>query len=301
MKGKSVSGKLKILSLKKTIIPYLGISPAMIFLFLFVLYPMVNLVYLSFFDYSLVGQKEFIGLDNYKALFFYQKDFLITLKNTAVYTAAVVFFLILFAVLFAVWFQKDTGINHFAQKAVFTPYLVAMISCGLIWSWIMDTKGLLNAVMQFFQLPGLRWLNSSDTAMLSIVIVSVWRSIGYYMLIVIGSLKAIPAEIYEAAELDNTGPFRKFFRITLPLLSPQLLFLLVTITINSFKVFDTVRIMTAGGPGNSTDVITYYIFRYAFENFKYGQAAAAGTVLMIVLLILTLVYFKVGAKRIHYQ
>lgn len=301
MKSASAPGKVKLLSLKKTVTPYIGVLPAMTFLVLFILYPMINLVYLSFFDYSLLGQKTFIGLDNYRALFLYQKDFLITLRNTAVYTASVVFFLILFAVLFAVWFQKDTRLNHFAQKAVFTPHLVAMISCGLIWSWIMDTKGLLNAVMQFFELPGLQWLNSSDTALMSIVIVSVWRSIGYYMLIVIGALKAIPAEIYEAAELDNTGPFRKFFRITLPLLSPQLLFLLVTITINSFKVFDTVRIMTEGGPGNSTDVITYYIFRYAFENFKYGQAAAAGTILMLVLLVLTLVYFKVGAKRVHYQ
>jgi len=131
--------------------------------------------------------------------------------------------------------------------------------------------------------------------------VSVWKSIGYYCLIIVSALKAIPAEIYEAAELDNTPRYRMFFRIILPLLSPQLFFLLVTITINSFRVFDTVRIMTEGGPGNATDVISFYIYRYAFRHFRIGYASAAGTILMVILMILTAVYFKVLSKRVHYQ
>jgi len=181
--------------------------------------------------------------------------------------------------------------------------LIAMISCAMIWSWIMDQNsfGLLNVVLGFFKLPPLRWLNSSDTAMLSIVIVSVWKSIGYYALIILASLKGIPTEIYEAAALDNAPKIRTFFKITLPLLSPQLFFLLITITISSFKVFDTIRVMTGGGPGNSTDVISYYIYRYAFQHFKIGYASAAGTVLMIILMVMTAIYFKILSKRIHYQ
>jgi sn-glycerol 3-phosphate transport system permease protein len=254
------------------------VGPAMVFLILFTLYPMINLAYLSLFNFKLARPdlKVFTGLKNYYFLLFVKTDFRIALRNTAVYTAAVVFFLILFAVLFALWFQKDSKLNHFAQRAIFTPHLVAMISCGMIWSWIMDEKGLFNAVFEFLNLPGLHWLNSSDTAMLSIVIVSVWKSVGYYALIVLSALKAIPTDIYEAAELDNTGWFRKFFRITLPMLSPQLFFLLITITIGSFKVFDTVRTMTAGGPGNSTNVISYYIYHYVFNNNQMGLATSAG-------------------------
>ena len=130
---------------------------------------------------------------------------------------------------------------------------------------------------------------------------SVWKSMGYYVLILVSSLNAIPAEINEAAALDNTGWFRKFFKITLPMLSPQLFFMLITITINSFKVFDTVRVMTGGGPGNSTNVISYYIYHYVFVNNQMGLATAAGSVLMAILMVLTAIYFKMTANKVHYQ
>ena len=283
--------------------PFLMVSPAMAFLGIFTVYPMCYLAYLSLFSFKLARPdlKKFTGLQNYYFLLCVKKDFLIALKNTAVYTAAVVIFLILFAVVFALWLQKNTLLNTLAQRAVFTPHLVAMISCGMIWSWIMDEKGLFNAVLGIFGLPGLKWLNSSSTAMISIVIVSVWKSMGYYALIVLSALKAIPAEIQEAAELDNTGPFRKLFRITLPMISPQLFFLLITITISSFKVFDTVRVMTEGGPGNSTNVLSYYIYHYVFKNNQMGLATSAGTILMVILMIMTGIYFKMIGNKVHYQ
>lgn len=289
---------------KEKILPYIMVAPAMSFLLVFTFYPMVNLVYLSFFDYNLINpNKKFVGWRNYYDLFFLRKDFVVALKNTAVYTGAVVFFVILLALLLALWIRKDSKLHHFVQSCAFTPHLVAMLSCAMIWSWIMDSNsyGLFNTVLSFFNISPLRWLNSSTTAMLSVVIVSVWKSIGYYCLIIVSALKAIPAEIYEAAELDNTPRYRMFFRIILPLLSPQLFFLLVTITINSFRVFDTVRIMTEGGPGNATDVISFYIYRYAFRHFRIGYASAAGTILMVILMVLTAVYFKVLSKRVHYQ
>lgn len=297
--------KLKKFSFRKeSLLPYVMVAPAMGFLLIFTFYPMVNLVYLSVFDYNLVNPiKKFVGLKNYHTLFFVRRDFMIALKNTAVYTAAVVVFLIFFALLFALWFQKDNRLNRFAQTAVFTPHLVAMLSCAMIWSWIMEQNsyGLLNAVLGLFKVPPLRWLNSSKTAMLSVVIVSVWKSIGYYALVILSALKAIPAEIFEAAELDNAPKWRVFFRLTLPLLSPQLFFLLIVITINSFKVFDTIRIMTGGGPGSATDVLAYYIYRYAFKHFRIGYASAAGTVLMVILMIFTALYFAVLGRRVHYQ
>lgn len=285
--------------------PYLLIIPAMVFLVVFTLYPMINLVYLSLFQGNVMRPtKAFVGLKNYNSIFFVKQDFLVALKNTAVYTVSVVVLLILFAVLFAVWMYKDRRINRFAQTAIFTPHLIAMVSCAFIWSWILDhnSYGLINSVLRFFGIAPVQWLQSTKTAMLSVVIVNVWKSIGYYALIVLGAMKSIPVEIYEAAELDNTPSVKQFFKITLPMLSPQLFFLLITITINSFKVFDSINIMTEGGPGTSTNVLSRYIYDYAFiRSNTLGVGAAAGVVLMVILMLLTLVYFRGLENKVHYQ
>lgn len=285
------------------LVPYLLVGPAMLLLLIFVFYPLVNLVYLSFFDYNLIREKTFVGLKNYEVLFFVKTDFLDALRNTAVYTLSVLFFSLLLAVLFALWLEPDSRINRFLQKSMFTPYLISMVSCAYIWSWMYDAdSGILNAMLALFGLPLSRWLNDSDLALFCVAAVAVWKSLGYYLIIVLASIHSIPAEILEAAALDNTPPVRKFFRITLPMISPQLFFLLITITISSFKVFDVVRVMTDGGPGNATDVLVTYIYRYAFQmNARVGYASAAGTVLLVILMILTYFYFRVLSKRVHYQ
>lgn len=286
----------------KKLFPYMMVSPAAFFLLVFTVYPILNLLYLSFFKYNLINpNKKFVGFKNYQQILFVRDDFLTALKNTAVFSLAHVVFLMVFALLFAAWLQKKKPLNTFAQTAIFTPHLVAMLSCSMIWSWLLDDAGLFNTVLGWFNIAPLRWLNSSSTAMISIVIVSVWKSIGYYALVLIASLKAIPGEIYEAADMDNGSAINQFFHITIPMLSPQLLFLLIMITINSFKVFDAVKVLTEGGPGNSTNVLAFYIYDMAFSNFKVGLAAAAGIVLVIILSILTLIYFKVLNKRVHYQ
>ncbi|WP_195278560.1 sugar ABC transporter permease [Clostridium sp. J1101437_171009_A5] len=285
------------------LVPYLLVGPAMLLLLIFVFYPLVNLVYLSFFDYNLIREKTFVGLKNYEVLFFVKTDFLDALRNTAVYTLSVLLFSLLLAVLFALWLEPDSRINRFLQKSMFTPYLISMVSCAYIWSWMYDAdSGILNAMLALFGLPLSRWLNDSDLALFCVAAVAVWKSLGYYLIIVLASIRSIPAEILEAAALDNTPPVRKFFRITLPMISPQLFFLLITITISSFKVFDVVRVMTDGGPGNATDVLVTYIYRYAFQmNARVGYASAAGTVLLVILMILTYFYFQVLSKRVHYQ
>ncbi|MEG2251569.1 MAG: sugar ABC transporter permease, partial [Clostridia bacterium] len=246
--------------------PYLLIIPAFIFLLVFVIYPMFSLLYLSLFQGNLMKPtKAFMGLKNYHAILFVKTDFLVALRNTAVYTLSVVVLLIVFAILFSLWMFKDRKINRFMQISIFTPHLIASVCSGFIWAWLMNQNsyGLLNTVLGFFGQAPVRWLESSDTAMMSIVIVTVWKSAGYYALIVLAAMKSIPTEIYEAAELDNTSSMKRFFKITLPLLSPQLFFLLITITIGSFKVFDTINVMTEGGPGNSTEVLARYIYDYA--------------------------------------
>lgn len=283
--------------------PYLMVGPAMLLMLVFIFYPLVNLVYLSFFDYNLISPKTFAGLRNYEVLFFVKTDFIDALQNTAVYTVTVLVFSLLLAVLFALWLEKDSWFNRFLQKSMFTPYLISMISCAYIWSWMYNIDaGILNAMLALFRLPLSRWLSDSKIAIFCVAAVSVWKSLGYYLIIVLASIKSIPTEILEAAALDNTPPLRKFFRITLPMVSPQLFFLLITITISSFKVFDVVRVMTNGGPGNATDVLVTYIYRYAFQmNARVGYASAAGSILLVILMVLTYFYFRGLSKRVYYQ
>ena len=289
----------------RVLLPYVLVLPAIIFLCVFTIYPMLNLIQLSLYRGNASNpMKQYMGFQNYITLFTVKQDFIIALKNTAYYTVAVVVLLITMAVLFAVWMFKDRKLNSIAQTAFFTPHLVASISCAFIWSWLYSSEsyGLFNNVLSFFGIAPVRWLNDSAYAMNCIVVMNVWKSIGYYALIILSALKAIPTEIYEAATLDNASGFKTFFKITLPMLSPQLFMLLITITTGSFKVFDSVRIMTNGGPGRATQVLCMYIYDYAFQrNNTLGIGSAAGVVLMIILMIITLIDFRGLERKVHYQ
>jgi len=277
-------------------------GPSMILLLAFTFLPMIYLIYLSFNSYDLISPMEWVGISNYERLFFVEDSFWNALWNTVVYTVAIVVFMIFFALLLSIWLQESTWLDGLAQRMMFLPHLCSGVAISLVFKWLMDDEGLLNAVLNFFQLPALRWLNSSSTAMMSVIIVSLWKNMGYYALILLASLKAIPAELGEAAALDKTGPIKKFFKITLPMISPQLFFLVITITIGSFKVFDSIRMLTEGGLGNSTDVLVFWIYRKAFTGtINLGLASAAGVVLMFILMVLTIFYFKALNKKVHYQ
>lgn len=275
----------------------------MLFLLVFTLYPLANMIYLSMTDWQLMSKtKNFVGLDNFVYLFS-RSDFINALGNTFFYTFWLVITLMVAALLFAVLLSKNTRLNSLVRTAMFTPHIIALLSVALVWSWLMnEDSGLLNMILQALGLPTSRWLNSGETAMSSIVLVSWWKSVGYYTLIIYAAMQGIPSEIYEAADLDNAGPVSRFFKITLPMISPQVFLCLITMTIGSFKVFDTIRIMTAGGPGKSTQVLVYYIYNTAFSmQFKIGIASAAGVVLLIIVGLLTVFYFLFLSKKVHYQ
>lgn len=283
----------------RLVLPYAMVAPIMILLLIFTFYPLVNMIYLSFFESGIKGN-VFVGLANYERLFM-GDGFINAFKNTLIYMVFVTIFVIFLGLVFALSLQRDTKINAIAQRVMFLPHICAMLAVSLIWQWLMDDEGLLNALFNFFNLPALRWLNSSATSLLSIMLVVIWKGVGYYALLLLSSVKSIPTELLEAAELDDAGKWRTFWKITFPMLTPQLFFLLITITMNSFKVFDVVRLMTGGGPGDSSDVLVYYIYRYAREYNKYGIGSAAGVILLVILLLFTLVYFRVVEKKVHYQ
>ncbi|MGG4035197.1 sugar ABC transporter permease [Paenibacillus cisolokensis] len=277
------------------------IGPAMIGIITFVIYPMLYLIYLSFYKYNLMNKdkSKFIGFDNFTQIFS-REDFYKSLGNTVVYTVGVVTLTMAISLLIAVWISKKTRFNAFVQAGIFTPHIISIVSVALIWLWLMEPNlGFLNYVLKSLGLPTSQWLQSSGTAMISVIIVSVWQGIGYYALIMVAAIQSIPGEILEAAQLDNAKRRHVFFRITLPLISPQLFFILIIMTIGSFKVFDTIKIMTGGGPNNSTNTLVYYI--YSFRTTNIGYASATGVVLMIVIGLLTLLYFRLLAKKVHYQ
>lgn len=291
--------KKKKIQVGRILLPYAMVAPIMILLLVFTFYPIVNMIYLSFFENKLNGN-VFVGWANYQRLFM-GEGFVNAFKNTLLYMVFVTLFVIFLGLVLALSLQKDTKINAIAQRVMFLPHICAMLAISLIWQWLMDDEGLLNALFSFFNLPALRWLNSSATSLLSIMLVVIWKGLGYHALLLLSSVKSIPTELLEAAELDDAGKWRTFWKITFPMLTPQLFFLLITLTMNSFKVFDVVRLMTGGGPGSSSDVLVYYIYRYAREYNKYGIGSAAGVILMIILFGFTLVYFRVVEKKVHYQ
>lgn len=281
--------------------PYVLIAPAMAGIFLFVMYPVGYLIYLSLFKYNLLNKDKsrFVGLDNFTQILG-RGDFYKALWNTTIYTAGVVVLTMLLSLLFAVWLNKKGRFNSIVQAGIFTPHVVSIVSISLVWLWLMEpNQGLLNYVLKLVGLPPSDWLQSSKTALMSIIIVSVWQAIGYYTLIIVAALQSISPSIYEAASLDNASKFKVFYKITLPMISPQLFFILIIMTIGSFKVFDTVQVMTGGGPNNATTTLVYYI--YGFRTTNIGYASATGVLLMAVIGLLTFVYFRLLAKKVHYQ
>lgn len=290
--------------LKEKIKPYLLLLPAFIGIGLFTVFPVIKLVYWSFFKVNQLNTAKttFIGLKNYSYLMT-NKGFLKTLANTSIYSLWTIGIIMLIAIIMAFWLSKrQNGMSKFTQAAVFTPHIISSVSVGLVFSQMMNpTFGLFNSVLTALNLPTSKFLTSSDTAMASVVFVACWKSIGYYCLIVIGALQSISPSIYEAAALDNAGNFTTMRKITIPMISPQLFFTLIVMTIGSFKVFDTVRILTDGGPNNATSVIVYYIYKQVFWESNIGRAAAAGTILLVIVGVLTAVYFALLSKKVHYQ
>lgn len=281
--------------------PYLLILPAMLGIGIFVIYPILYLAYLSLYKYNLMNpaKSKYVGFENYTAIFA-RDDFYKALANTALYTIGTVALTLVISLAIAVWLKQSTRMNTFIQAGIFTPHIVSVVSISLVWLWMMEPNlGFLNFVLKSLGMPTSQWLQSSDTALISVIIVAVWQGIGYYVLILVAALQGISPSIYEAAALDNASKWKVFFNITLPMISPQLFFILVIMTIGSFKVFDTVRMMTNGGPNNATNTLVYYIYQNRTTNI--GYASATGMVLMVIIGILTFVYFRMLAKKVHYQ
>ncbi len=281
--------------------PYLMVAPAMAVFGVFILYPIFYMIYLSFFDWNLIGEMKYIGLENYTDMLS-DKDFWQVLGNSVYYMVMVVIFQMILSLLLAAYLNRNTRVNRILQSIAFTPYITSMVSVAFIWMWLMDSDyGLLNYLLSLIGLGPVGWLSDPKVAMNSLVLVSVWKGLGYNTIIIISAMQSVPGYLYEAAALDKTPRWKAFWKITLPMISPPLFFLALMNIIAALKVFETVNIMTQGGPMNSTNTLVYNIYQYGFDYFKIGYASALGVALMVVIGFFTLIYFRVLSKRVYYN
>lgn len=287
--------------LKKTR-PYLMIAPAIVIFLVFSIYPIFYMGYLSFNEWDLINPvKTFTGLSNFIDLF-KDETFLRVVKNSVVYMFITVSVTMILGTLLALFLSKNTKINRMLQSITFAPYIVSMVSVAFIWKWIMDSDyGLLNYLLSFLGVENINWLHDEKTALLSLCIISIWKSLGYNAIVILSALKAVPQYIYEAAQLDEGKPLDVFFKITFPMISPSLFFLTIMNIISSFKVFEPIALITEGGPLNSTNTLVYYIYEYGFKLNKIGYASSAGVILFGIIGILTIMYFKMLSKKVHYR
>ena len=266
--------------------------PAVLGTFVFIIIPVIFSFCLSFCDWDLLSPVKFAGLSKYKEILT-SPSFLLVLKNTFVFAiSTAVISIILPLVLAAVLNNKIRG-SEFFKTAYFLPFITPMIVIAIVWEWIFDPNiGLLNYILKVH----INWLYDTHTAMIALIIVSSWKLIGYNMVIFLTGFSGINQNIFEAAKIDGSNPFQMFFRITLPLLSPTIFFVLVITTISSFQVFDLIYLMTQGGPLDSTNVLVFWIYKNAFEFFNIGEASAGAYILFVIIFVLTAIQWKIRKK-----
>lgn len=282
--------------------PYVLTAPAVILALWMTVYPMLFCVYLSFHEWDLMTNEiTFVGLKNFSFIFT-NEIFLKTVKNTLIFMVSTVVGGLLLQVILGVFLNKNSKVHNFVQTVMFTPHIISSVAIAVVFKYFMMPEGgLLNTVIEFFGGKGIGWYQDAKTALFSIILISIWSGLGYGVLVVISGLKSIPEYIYEAARLDRSSKLNTFINITVPLLSPTLFFLLVNATVSAFTSFDTVQMLTKGGPDNATSLLAYYVYEQGLGFMHYGRAMAASVILMIMTCTLSFLNFKFAGKKVHYQ
>lgn len=282
--------------------PYVLIAPAEIIALGTTIFALGFCIYMSFMRWDLItGAREFVGLYNYKYIFT-DEMFLTSLGNTLIFMLVSVFVGLILKVLIGVFLNKDKPGHNLVQTIMFTPYIIATVAIASVFRYMMaPSSGVFNQILTWLHLPTSQWYMGTDSALMSLAFISIWQGFGYGALIVISGLRAIPNHVYEAAKLDKSSKPKTFFKITVPLLSPTIFYLLVTTSVGAFTTFDIVAMMTNGGPGTSTYMLAYYVYMQGIRFMHYGRAMAASVVLLIITSTLSIINFALAGKKVHYQ
>ena len=280
---------------------WLFIAPLIFGIVAFQLVPVLVSIFASFTNWDGITTPRFLGLSNYQRL---TEDpfFSITLRNTVIFTMAVIPLTIVAALVLALLCNGPNRVlNAIFRTAYFTPYVTSVVAIALVWTQFFTPSGVLNKVLAGFGVVGPSWLTDSSWAMPAVILVAAWQAIGYPMVILLAGLQAIPDTLHEAAKLDGANAVRRFFSVTLPLLTPQLFYVLITQIISSFQVFALIFVMTKGGPGNATNVYIYYLYQNAFTFGDLGYASAMAWVLFLIIGLITFLQLRLQRRWVFYN
>lgn len=272
------------------------LTPGLGLLIIFVIVPILLTAWISFHSGSMAmpySQLQWVGLHNY-AIIFQQSTFRTALINVFLYSAANIIIILPLAVLLGI-FLHGAAIRgkNVLRTVLFLPYMIPTVAVAIVWGYLYEPQyGPLNQVLGFVHIPAQDWLGSINEAMISLVILNIWQTLGYYVVIVVAGLTEIPREYYEAASIDGASWFQQHLRVTLPLLNRTLAFVFVILTINTLQIFDPVYVLTQGSPVNSTNVVAYQMYLTAFNYGQAGLASAMAMVLLAVVLFLSLLQLR---------
>lgn len=304
--------KMSKLEKRNTLVAYSFLAPNFIGFIVFTLIPVIFSVALSFLNWSGGSTITWAGLDNFAYIFkdfsFNKSNLGIALKNTVLYTLATVPLTIACSLGLALVLNKAVRGANFFRSVFFFPYVASLVAICVCWNFLLMKTGPINQILNFFGANVTKsWTSSRDLALWAIIIVSVWRNAGYYMVMYLAGLQGVPAELYEAATMDGANAWQKFRKITLPMLTPTTFFVSIMMVISCFKIYDVVAIMTQGGPGRSTKMLVTYIFELSFggegiaTSAQYGIASAVSMVLLAIVLLVTFVQFRGEKKWVNYM
>lgn len=280
-------------TLRESQAAYLLLSPFLILFVLILAYPLVYSLYLSLFDASLNQAPTFVGLQNFVHLFT-DPDFLQSVRNTTYFAFFVVIGETVLPLFMAIAMNEVLPFRTLLRTAYFLPVVTSWTVVSLIWSMLFAQQGIANSFLQLFGLPVQPFFSDPNQAMWIIIAVSIWRNLGYYMVIYLAALQGVPQELYEAASMDGATKWRQIWHVAIPALRPVIYFVITITIIRSFQLFEQPFIMTNGGPLNATLSIVQLLYRHAFTNLEFGYGSAIATFLLVLLVALALVN-----KRVH--
>jgi ABC-type sugar transport system permease subunit len=283
---------------RNTLIGWTFILPNFLGFLTFTLIPVVAAFALSFMKWTSFSAPTWVGLDNF-ARMIGSDSFWVALRNTVIYAIGHVPLTLALALGLAMLLNRRLKGIGFFRVAIFFPYITSLVAVAVVWNMLFSPdSGPINQFLQFVGVanpPG--WTSSSDWAMPAVIITSVWRDMGYYMILYLAGLQAIPTELYEAAEMDGATPWQRFWNVTIPSLRPTTFFVVVMLTVSSFKVFDLIVVMTNGGPGRATTVLSQLIYQEGIGEGNFGYSSAISLVLFLIVLSVTVLQFKIQQRR----
>ena len=282
--------------------PWLFLAPAVLGLIIFRVGPAIGAAAASFTQWNIRTAPNWVGLENYRELLV-SDTFWLVLRNTVIFTVLFVPGVMVISFLLAMAVNQRLKGVRFLRGALFVPYITTMVAVALLWNWIFSTRfGVLNGLLQAMGVSDPpAWLADSPWALLALVIVAVWKQVGFQMMLVLAALQAVPEELYDAAAVDGAKRYQQTWRITLPLIRPATFFIFIITFIEAFKTFEVTYVMTGGGPLNTSNTLAFFIYENAFTFGRMGYASSLAMILAVLVGGLTLLSFKVKQRWVQYD